>query len=102
MDQSIDGGGSGHGIFEDGFPLRKWQVAGNQHTAALIAMRQQGKEHVHFLARVLHIADVIQDQPVLFTPAFQQPGQGQFALGQQQLLHHQIAGHKQDRSILVD
>ena len=102
MDQPIDGSGGGHGIFEDGVPFRKRQVASNQDAAALVAMGQQGKEHFHFLPGVLDIADVVEDQPILFAPAFQQSGQGQFALGQQQFLHHQVTRHKQDLSILVD
>ena len=61
VDEAVDGGHGGHGIFEDLLPLRKRQIAGDHDAAALIAMRQQVEKHLHLLATVLHVADVVDD-----------------------------------------
>ena len=50
------------GSFEDLLPLGKWQIAGDHDAAALIAMRQQVEKHLHLLATVLHVADVVDDE----------------------------------------
>jgi hypothetical protein len=39
MDEPIDRGCCGHRIFEDLFPLRKHQIAGQQHAAMLVTAK---------------------------------------------------------------
>jgi len=73
MDQTINGRRRGHGVLEDALPLGKGQIAGNHHTAALIALSQQDKKHFHLLPVVLDIADVIDDQRIVLGQSFQNP-----------------------------
>ena len=40
MHQAINGGGGRHWVFEDAFPFGKRQIAGDQHTAAFVALGQ--------------------------------------------------------------
>jgi hypothetical protein len=40
MHQPVDRRRRHHGVFEDGLPLRKRQIAGHQYTAALVALGQ--------------------------------------------------------------
>ena len=62
MNQSIDGRGGGHGILEDLLPVREHQVAGQQKASLFVSMREEGKENLHFLAALLHIAQIIDEQ----------------------------------------
>ena len=62
MNQSIDGRGGGHGILEDLLPVREHQVAGQQNASLFVSMREEGKENLHFLAALLHIAQIIDEQ----------------------------------------
>jgi hypothetical protein len=62
VDQPVNRGHGGHGVLEDAVPLREDEVGRDQDAAPLVAPGQQGKEHLHFVAVMLHVADVIQDQ----------------------------------------
>ena len=57
--QPVDRGCRGHGIFEDPFPFRKGEIGSDHDATPLVAMGQQGKQHLHFFAALLHIADVV-------------------------------------------
>lgn len=62
VNKTVDRRSRRHGVFEDAFPLRKWQVARDQNAASLIAFGQQCEEHFHFLATLLYVAEIIDDQ----------------------------------------
>ena len=64
VDQAVDGGGRGHGVLEDLLPLAERQVARQHHTAALVAFSQQSEQHLHLLAALLDVAEVVDDQRV--------------------------------------
>jgi hypothetical protein len=49
MYEAVDGCGRGHRVFEDAVPRGKRQVAGDHHTAALVALCQQAKQDFHLL-----------------------------------------------------
>jgi hypothetical protein len=61
MHHTINSGQSRHGIFEDALPFRKHQVGGQHHRFAFIAFRQEGKEHLHFIAIMLDLAAVVKN-----------------------------------------
>jgi len=95
MHQSVNGRCCCHRILEYLLPARKRQIAAQQHAAPFITLRQQHKQHFHFLPALLHIAQVIHNQHLVSRQAFQHSAQLQIALGCQQLLHQQSALGKQ-------
>jgi len=64
MDQAVDGGGRGHGVLEDLLPLAERQVARQHDAAALVAFSQQGEQHLHLLATLLDVAQVVDNQRI--------------------------------------
>lgn len=64
MDQAVDGSGRGHGVLEDLFPFAEREIAREHHAAALVAFSQQGEQHLHLLAALLDVAQVVDDQRV--------------------------------------
>ena len=54
----------GHRIFEDAFPLTEHQIARNEDGAALVALRQQREEHLHFFTGLLGVAEIVDGEPV--------------------------------------
>ena len=62
MDDAVNGGSGGHGVFEDLIPLRKDQIGSDDNTAAFITFRQEGKQDFHLFSGLLNVADIIEDQ----------------------------------------
>jgi len=102
VEQPVDRRRGGHEILEDALPLREGQVAGEQDAAAFTAVGQQGKQHLHLLAAVLDIADVVDDQTILLAQALQGTRQRQVTPSGEQLLHQQVAGSEQDPPTLLN
>ena len=71
MDQSVDSGCCGHRVFEDAVPLRKNEVARDHDAATLVALRKEGKEHLHLVALLLHVSDVVENDHLEAVEAFQ-------------------------------
>src|ERR1035437_5837240 len=87
MDQAIHRRHRGHRVLENLVPLREDQIAAQQHAAPLIALGQKGEEHFHLLPRLLHVAQVVQNNGLKAVQLLEQFIQAQFPLGRQQLLH---------------
>jgi len=102
VDQAVDGRGGRHGVLEDLFPLAERQVAGQQHAAPFVTLGQKREQHLHLLAALLHVADVVDDHGIVFRQPLDHPRQLQVPLRDQQFLHQQAAGAEQDRSPLPD
>ena len=64
VNNTINGGRRGQGVFEDLVPLGKDQVGGDDDATAFIAFGEQGEEHLHLVARLLDVAYVIEDQHI--------------------------------------
>ena len=62
MDNTIDHGGGGHRVFEDLIPLGEHEVARDHHRASFIALGEQREEDFHFLAVLLDVTNVVEDQ----------------------------------------
>ena len=65
MDEPVDGSSGGHGILEDLLPVGEGEIAGEQDTAALIAVSQEREQDLHLVATLLDVADVVDNQGVV-------------------------------------
>jgi len=65
VDQPVDGCGGGHGILENADPIAEDQVAGDEDALAFVPLGQEGEEHLHFVAALLDVADVVEDHGVI-------------------------------------
>ena len=63
--QAVDHRRRGHGILKDATPLAEDDVAGDDHAAALVPFGEEGEEHLHLVAALLHVADVVEDDGVV-------------------------------------
>lgn len=64
VDEPIDGRHRRHRVFEDLVPLAEDQVGGDDDGLLLIALGQEVKEHLHLLAGLLDVADVVDDDGI--------------------------------------
>lgn len=81
--QPVDGGCGCHRILENLFPFAKGQVAGQHHAAAFISFGQQREEHLHFLAILLDVSQIINNQRVKLRKLLDYFSQSQVPLGNQ-------------------
>ena len=102
VDQSVDSGGGCHRIFEDRLPLGERQVAADQHAAPLVTFGQKGEQHLHFFAALLHVAEIVDDQPFEARQFLDRTAELEVALGDQQILHQQIARGEVDSAAFAD
>ena len=65
VDQPVDGGGSGHGILENADPVAENQITGDEDAFAFVPLGQEGEEHLHFIATLLDVADVVEDHGMI-------------------------------------
>ena len=61
MDHAVNGSHGGHRIFENAFPFAEHQIRGDHHRFAFIALSQERKEHLHFVAIMLDVANIIEN-----------------------------------------
>src|SRR2546426_4373192 len=66
VDHTIDGSHGGHRIFENAFPFAEHEIGGDQHRFVFVALGQERKEHLHFVAIVLNVANIIEDHTGIF------------------------------------
>ena len=102
MDHAINGGGRGQGVFEDLIPLGEDQVGGDDHTAAFVPFGQEGEQYLHFLAALLNIADVIQDNHHKTIKPFELVFQFMVSFGPQERFHQLEGWGEQDLNIALD
>ncbi len=102
MDHPIHGRRRGHGILEDLVPLAEDEIAGDQHRPALIAFGQQGEQHVHLFAVLLHIPEVIENERVKAVEPFQFSREAEIAFGREQALDELEGGGKEHGAPLPD
>ena len=86
VDQPVDGGSGGHGVFEDAIPLAEDEVAGEHQAAAFVAFGQEGEEHFHLFGALLDVAEVVEDDDVVAIHLFQPGLEAQVAFGDEHLL----------------
>ena len=66
VDHAVDGCQGGHRIFENAFPFAEHEIGRDQHRFALVALSEKRKEHLHFVAIMLHVANIIEDDTGIF------------------------------------
>jgi hypothetical protein len=96
VNHAVDGSQSRHRIFENSFPFAEDEIGGNQHRFAFIALRKQRKEHLHFVAVMLDVANIIEDHTGIFVQLCQLLGQSQVAFGSEEPLHEGAGWRPQD------
>lgn len=64
MHEAIDGGGGGHRILEDAVPLAENEIARNHHALSFVTLGEEREEHLHLVAALLHVANVVEDDHV--------------------------------------
>ncbi len=57
MDQAVNR--RSHGVFENTFPFRERQIAGDEHAAAFVSFGKEGKQDFHLFPALLYIPEII-------------------------------------------
>ncbi len=102
MDQSIDGGSGRHRILEDSIPLGADQIARDRNAAALIALAEEGEEHLHLVAVLLDVSDVINDDQIEGVEPPQRLLEQQVSLRHQEPLDELVGRTKQNAVASLD
>lgn len=88
MDQPVDGGHAGHGVFEDPIPpLGKDQITADDQAAPLVAVGQEVEEQLHFVTPMLHVTQLINNDQVELVQTFELLLQTKILTSTQQTLH---------------
>src|SRR5579859_1679647 len=100
--RSSAGALSGVWFFEDPVPVRKNEVSRDGDAPTLVAFREEGEEHLHLIAVVLDVADVVQKDALVAVQLGQHGWQAEVALGRQQFLNERGGWRPQHRMPLQD
>src|SRR5579859_7252004 len=92
VNDAVDRSHRGHRTFEYSFPFAEHEIGRDQHRFAFIALGKKGKEHLHFVAIVLDIADIIEDHTSIFVQLGQFLGEAQVPFGGQKPLYEGTGG----------
>ena len=95
MHHPVDGGCGRQRILENLVPLRKDQIGGDDYATAFVPFGQKGKQHLHFLATLLDVAEVIQNYNLKAVKPFEFPFQVVFLFGPQQAFNQFKSGREQ-------
>ena len=61
MHHSVDRRRGGEGILEDLIPLGEDEVGGDDHAAPFVPFGQKSKQNFHFLAALLHVTQIVEN-----------------------------------------
>src|SRR5215510_6575646 len=95
VNEPVDRGGSGHWVLEDPVPLAEHEVAGDDHGAALVALGEEREQHLHLVAVLLDVADVVEDHGVEAIEHRELVLETQLALGDEQALDECVGRDEQ-------
>jgi hypothetical protein len=97
-----DPAGGGHGILENADPIAEDQVAGDEDALAFVPLGQEGEGHLHFVAALLDVADVVEDHGVIDVESGKFSFEAKVALGSQQPLDERKGRREQDPVAVPD
>lgn len=86
----------GHRVLDDAIPLAEDDVARDEDAAALVTFREECEEHLHLVATLLDVADVVEDDGVETVQQRELLFEAQVALGGEQPLYQGVRGGEQD------
>src|SRR6201995_4307783 len=95
VNEPVDRGGGGHRVFEDPVPLAEHEVAGDHHATALVTLGEEGEQHLHLVAVLLDVADVVADHGVEAVEDRELLLEAQVALGGEQALDERVGRDEQ-------
>ena len=95
MHDAVDGRGRRHLVFEDLSPLAEHEVARDRHASSFVSLCQKREQHLHLLAALLHVAQVVEDDGVVAVEAPQGGLEREVALGREQALDEFEGGHEE-------
>ena len=81
--------------------MRAHQIRCEHDAAPLIALREQGEQHLHLGAVVLNVADVVEGETIDTVKTPELASQAQVALGLEQSLDHSAHRGQEHRTALV-
>ena len=94
MDEAVDRGRRRHRVLEDPAPLAEDEVARDHDAAPLVALREQREEDLGLVRRLLHVAEVVEDDDLVGVVPAQGTGQCEVALGGEELLDDGVRGRE--------
>jgi hypothetical protein len=97
VDEAIDRSGGGHRILEDPVPLAEDAVAADDHGAALVTLREEGEQDLHFVAALLDVPEVVAKDGVEAVEDRQLLLEPQVALGREEALDERVGRVKSTR-----
>lgn len=83
-------------------PFREHEVRRDDDALALVALGEQREQHLHFVAVVLHVADVVKNQALEAIQLCQLLRQSDIALCRKQPLHQGPRRSEQNGVALLD
>jgi len=75
VNDAVESRHGGPGIFENALPLAEHEIGADQHGFSFIAFGKNRKEHLHFGAIVLNVANIIEDDTGIFVQLGERLGQ---------------------------
>ena len=100
MYEPVDGRHGGHRVLEDLVPLAEDQVRGDDDGLFLVAFGEEGEEHFHFLAGLVDVADIVEDDGIKALEFGKRGRQFQVALGGEQLGHEFEGGSEKHLQVV--
>ena len=97
VNHTVNSSHGGHRIFEDAFPFAEHQICGDHYRFALVPLSQEREEHLHFIAIMLDIANIIEDDTGKLVQFRQFLRQAQVPFGRQKPLNKRAGGRPEHR-----
>jgi hypothetical protein len=70
--EAVDRGQGGEWVLEDLVPFGEDQIAADHDAAPLVAFGQEGEKDLHFLAALLDVAEIVEDDDAVAVQSLDQ------------------------------
>src|SRR5271168_2000759 len=102
MDKTVDSGKRHGGIRENAGPLAKWMISGNYQATSFVTCGDQLEQDGSLSLILSHVAEVFEDQQVVFVEFLDRTFQGQSLTSLLQALHEICGPREQDPVAVLD